>query len=164
MKKNLLLALLGATSFFAYSQTKGTNAIGLGFSSRQTTNEDPNNGYFNNGKENYSSLTYGRFFKENSRLGITASYRYSESRQNIGYDYTAKGYGAGINYQKYYPLFKKLYAVAGGRGNYFITKAKGHSVHSQAQKTIFIVWVRMVALPIFYLGILPSKQIYYPQI
>jgi hypothetical protein len=122
MRKFLLSAVILLISFYTEAQTKGTNALGLGFTSRQTKDEFNSDNSFSNRKANYASLTYGRFVKDNIRLGLTLSYSYDELRQTDRYNQTAKGYGAGVNYQKYYPLFKKLYAVAGGKGSFFYSK------------------------------------------
>ncbi len=126
MKKFLFTVLvISACTISINAQTKGTNAIGFGFTSRQTKSENATNGFFNNSKNNFASLTYGRFIRDNTRVGITLGYNYYELRQSIEYDQTTRGYGAGLNYQKYYPLFKKFYAVVGGRGEYFYNKGEG---------------------------------------
>jgi hypothetical protein len=122
MKTLLLTATIVVMGYCGYAQTKGTNALGFGISSRQTKDESNNGSNFNNTKENFASLTYGRFIKENTRLGFTTTYSYHKQRQDIQYDATYRGYGAGVNYQKYYPVFKKFYVVAGGKVEYSYTK------------------------------------------
>ena len=122
MKKNLLLVLLAATSFFAHSQTKGTNALGFGITSHRNETEwkanEYNNGHVDKQSQNSFSLTYGRFIKDNIRLGVTGSVSRGE-QEDSNSTYKTEGSGIAINYQQYYPLLKRFYAFAGGRASTF---------------------------------------------
>jgi hypothetical protein len=117
MKKNLLLVLLAATSFFAHSQTKGTNALGFGFSV-STNKSEGNDGLFNSESkfQNYS-LTYGRFIKDNVRIGVNANYVHGTNDYS-SFSTLTKGYGGSFHYQKYFPLLKKFYAFANSQTGY----------------------------------------------
>ena len=125
MKKVLLIGLIATVgTFSAKSQTKGTNAVGIGLTTEKFTRESDKYGYKDKGENNLYSLTYGRFIKDNVRIGLTGNY--SEYSTNYStYSSKSKNYGGSINYQKYYPLLKKFYAIAGGRGSYFYQENKG---------------------------------------
>ena len=121
----LLLALFGATSFFANSQTKGTNAVGLGvgISKVEHTGPDLNTTQTAN---NYS-LSYGIFIKENIKLRIGGNYVHSKNiREDSPNTSSDTGYGGYIEYQKYFPVFKKLYVFVGGGPGF------NHSVNKYA--------------------------------
>ena len=123
MKTYLIAALLlAACTWTAQSQTKGTNAIGFGVSSQTTKHENESNSVFDSEQKstNYS-LTYGHFIKDNTRVGLTAFYS-DGSTESSGTETNSKGYGGMLHYQKYYPLLKKFYAFAGGRGRYMYTE------------------------------------------
>ncbi|MES2653562.1 MAG: hypothetical protein V4663_17625 [Bacteroidota bacterium] len=119
--KLLIMAALCAIAFTANAQTKGTNALsfGLGFGKQESTHSNANGINSENKNKNSSvSLGYGTFFKENEKIAIDISYGSSSSGSSDGYENSFKNYGAGLSYQKYYPLVKKLYAHAGGRLSY----------------------------------------------
>ena len=117
MKKMLLIALLAMGALFAQAQTKGTNTLGLGVN--VSTSKMDGSGQTNNEQKNRAfSLGYGHFIKDNERIGINFSYGKYEQNGSATSINTVKSYGGSLTYQKYYPLFKKLYAFAGGRGGY----------------------------------------------
>lgn len=123
MKKILLLAFLATGSFAARTQTKGTNTIGLGINlqSQKTEQNSQGNQFKSEQKSSSFSLGYGHFIKDNERLGI--DFLYSEDNSESTSDYNSKTYGGNLNYQKYFPLFKKFFAFGGGRGGYSYTKS-----------------------------------------
>ncbi|HEX8378522.1 MAG TPA: hypothetical protein VF602_11950, partial [Pedobacter sp.] len=134
MKKFLLTVLvISAGTISINAQTKGTNALGFGVTSQKTEVEWKGNEYnepsFDKQKQNNYSLTYGRFIKDNTRLGITGSISNGE-QENSHSSYKFKGYGVGMNYQRYYPLLKKFYAFAGGSANFFHTDIKNYGEFS----------------------------------
>jgi hypothetical protein len=126
MKKKLLTAVAVLASLCGYAQTKGTNALGFGINSQTSKSEvrsETGATEINKSNSNNFTLSYGLFIKDNTKLGLDVSYG------NQDYEYIAnvsgskgKSYGAGINYQQYYPLVKKLYAFAGGSVGYGYTK------------------------------------------
>lgn len=117
MKKLILIALMAMGTFFAQAQTKGTNTIGLGVN--VSTSKMDGTGQNNNEQKNRAfSLGYGHFIKDNERIGINFSYAKYEQTGMSTMNNIVKSYGGSLTYQKYYPLFKKLYAFAGGRGGY----------------------------------------------
>lgn len=124
MKKILFVALCASMSYFAQSQTKGTNAIGFGFglnSSEAEFGEETQKQ-----KTNSYSLSYGNFIKENVKLSILASYGHSESEylNSTNSPYSSDGYGAGIAYQKYFPVIQKFFVYASGNTSYSRMKQK----------------------------------------
>lgn len=139
MKKKLLTAVAVLATLCGYAQTKGTNALGFGISSQTSKYEARSeNGAteINKSKMNNFSLSYGLFIKDNTKLGLDVSYG------NQDYQYVAnvsgsksKSYGAGINYQQYYPLVKKLYAFAGGSLGYGYTKTDNANPIYEDRKT-----------------------------
>ena len=121
MKKLFLAALMLAYgAFCAKSQTKGTNAIGLGLSSQTTKQESGENlnSFESEQKATNFSLTYGNFIKNNSKIGLTARYGYGSSESTFGSSSSFDSYGGALHYQHYYPLLKKFFAFAGGRVEY----------------------------------------------
>lgn len=128
MKKYLLIALLVTLSFFARSQTKGTNTLGLGLNFQSSKSETP--GYYSERSTANYSLGYGYFLKENQKAGLTVFFgRYTgldlftiggtDSRTEPGVSYS---YGGSLGYQKYFPLLKKFYGFAGARTVYNFTE------------------------------------------
>jgi hypothetical protein len=123
MKKFLLTVLvISACAISINAQTKGTNAFGFGVSSQKSetdwNGDESNYSQTEKRAQSYYSLTYARFIKDNTRLGITGSV--SRGKQEYSNSaYKSNGYGVEINYQKYYPLLKKFYAFAGGRASTF---------------------------------------------
>jgi hypothetical protein len=113
MKKVLLLTLfIVALTIATRAQEKGTNTLGLGVSF--FTEKSEFNGQTTENNNQWYSIGYGRFIKDNQRLGI--------SFFHLNRDYltgaTENGYGGSIESQYYYPLFKKFYAFAGGNAAY----------------------------------------------
>ncbi|WP_256009268.1 hypothetical protein [Desertivirga xinjiangensis] len=131
MKTYLIAALLlTACTWTAQSQTTGTNVIGFGVSSQTTKNENESSSMINSEqKSTRYSLTYGHFINENARIGVTA-FHSDGSSEYSGLETKSEGYGGALHYQKYYPLFKKFYAFAGGRGRYMYSKDKSESENS----------------------------------
>ena len=123
MKKLLLTAfILTVFGFYAGAQTKGTNTLGLGLNfSTQKAKLGNNSAEI---KQNIYSIGYGNFIKDNTRLGISASFTNNSSQVNDADQSTTKGYGGSVNYQKYYPLLKKFYAFAGGSAGYNYSKTE----------------------------------------
>jgi len=113
----LLIALLAMGALFAQAQTKGTNTLGLGVSV-STSKMDGAGQTSDEQKNRVLSLGYGHFIKDNERIGINLSYGKFDNTLSGNYRNTVKSYGGTLTYQKYYPLFKKLYAFGGGRGGY----------------------------------------------
>lgn len=125
MKTYFIAALLlAASTWTVQSQTKGTNSIGFGVSSSTSKYEvDPANAIYNEQKGTNYSLTFGHFVKDNARIGLTATYfEGSSTSTSGGVNSDNKGYGGILHYQKYYPLLKRFYAYAGGRGRYLYSK------------------------------------------
>jgi hypothetical protein len=125
MKKHLLTALAVLLSLHGFSQTKGTSALSLGISS--STNEykdtDLPSDQTNKSTSLGVRLGYGLFVTDNNKVGIELIY--SQFKQDysgsMSYNKT-KGYGAAINYQRYFPLVKTFYAFAGGGAQYVRTR------------------------------------------
>jgi hypothetical protein len=112
---SLIITLISITH--ATAQTKGTNTLGLGVSVFTQNNEADNQNYVTSKNSNFS-IGYGTFFRDNQRLGIDLSLTDNKYENTSGttYKYTEKGYGGSVNYQRYFPLIKKLYAFGGGFG------------------------------------------------
>ncbi|GGI24679.1 hypothetical protein [Pedobacter mendelii] len=132
MKKQLLITAmavlcLGMTGF---AQTKGTNALSFGINA--TTNK---NSYKNlnqteqitEQKSNLFSLGYGYFIKDNSKIGIEATYSQNTINSTGVTEQTFKSYGGNVSYQKYFPIVKTLFAYAGGKAGY------AHGTQNQSQ-------------------------------
>lgn len=122
MKRFLLAAVIFTAAYFtANAQTKGTNTLGVGFNA--TTQKNETNSFKSESKTNSFTLGYGRFIKDNVRLGISGSYNHSTSTSsNNTTSYDNDGYGGTVSLQKYFPLLKKFYAFAGGNTSYMYTK------------------------------------------
>lgn len=121
MKKILLVALCASMSYFAQSQTKGTNAIGFGFGIGTTESTYPDGG--NTSRNHSYSLTYGNFINENVKLSMAGAYDLSKFENSNSPDFysATKGYSGGISYHRYFPVYKKLYAFGGGGPKYSYT-------------------------------------------
>lgn len=122
MKKHFLLAaLLLSGALGAYAQTKGTNSLGLGLdfgkSETRINNEDQNT------KGSNFSVNYARFIRDNVKLGVGVSYGFNE---NANYQ-EAKAFGVSALYQRYYPVYKKLYVFLGGDASYNNSKLTNES-------------------------------------
>ena len=100
MKKILLSALMAVASIAVQAQTKGANTLGLGVSF--FTEKSEFNGQKTENNNQWYSIGYGHFIKDNQRLGINFFH--------LNRDYltgaTENGYGGSIESQYYYPLFK----------------------------------------------------------
>ncbi|HEY0666829.1 MAG TPA: outer membrane beta-barrel protein [Sphingobacteriaceae bacterium] len=122
MKTMLVAAvILTAAYFTANAQTKGTNTLGAGFDATSYKQESGN--FESESKGNHFNLGYGRFIKDNLKLGVNGTYSHSTSTYSSNTDSTkVNKYGGGISLQKYFPLFNKFYAYAGGHTNYTYAK------------------------------------------
>ncbi len=122
--KLLIMAALCAVAFNVNAQTKGTNALSFGVSTYTTSSSSnvPQNAY--EAKQNSFTLGYGHFFQDNSKMGLEFSYgllKYNYPNTNNP-SQEFKNYGAILSYQKYYPIVKTLFAYAGAKGGYAISK------------------------------------------
>ena len=130
MKKFLLTVLAFSTITLGINaQTKGTNALGFGVTSQRYENSWNENGSMQTQKQNAFSITYGRFIEDNSRLGLTGSLSRGKY-EGSSFSSKTDGFGGGLHYQKYYPLFKKLYAFGGGRVATFHEKIRNFNGES----------------------------------
>jgi hypothetical protein len=125
MKKHLLTALAVLLSLHGFSQTKGTSALSLGISS--STNEYyPNKLTSDERSKNTNSgvrLGYGLFVTDNNKVSIELIYNhYKQDYMGLSSD-KINGYGAAVNYQRYFPLIKTFYAYAGGGAQYLRSKS-----------------------------------------
>ncbi len=120
MKKQLLTAIAVCLSLCGYAQTKGTNALGFGIVS--TT--EKTSGYSNDNKNTLNSFTlsYGHFIKDNTKIGVEVNYGENKQETINLSNYESKVYGGNINYQRYFPIVKTLYAYAGGKAGYSYSK------------------------------------------
>ncbi len=119
MKKLILVALMAMGTSFVQAQTKGTNTLGFGVNLFTSKNSSDNETQLDQKSTNESySLSFGHFLKENQKLSLNLSHQ----SQSYNTDNKIKGYGIGLSYQKYYPIFKSFYAFAGGGGNYMFMK------------------------------------------
>ncbi|MFD2160917.1 hypothetical protein ACFSJU_00825 [Paradesertivirga mongoliensis] len=116
MKTFLLASLFAAISLYANSQTKGTNSVGFGVNLNNRDSEQPNSS--DKQSSHQYLLNYGHFIKDNVKIGISGSYGRQKFESLNSYSLTSELYGGGLSYQKYYPLFKKLYAYAGANAGY----------------------------------------------
>ena len=133
MKKQILTAIAVMGCLCGYAQTKGTSAIGFGFNSQTGKSEirNPSETKTEERKANNFSLGYGLFIKDNAKLGINLNYGTQDNAFITDVSgYKSKSYGAGVNYQQYYPLVKKLYAFAGAGVWYNRTKSDFGSLNS----------------------------------
>jgi hypothetical protein len=130
MKSTLLLAVMAILlCHVGYAQTKGTRALGFGVNVNTTTNSN-GNGLATKTRENFFTLGYGHFISENQKIGVDLQYSSSKYDNNVSNGYLVeaiktKGRGVSVNYQHYYPLFKKLFAFAGGNAGYFASRRTG---------------------------------------
>lgn len=123
MKRTLLVAvILTAAYFTANAQTKGTNTLGVGFTATTDKYESNDGGSDNESKGNSFTLGYGRFIKDNIRLGFSGTYNNSTNSYSGIYRYEENGYGGNVSLQKYFSLSKKFYAFAGGQTSYMYSK------------------------------------------
>ena len=139
MKKKLLTAVAVLASLCGYAQTKGTNALGFGINSQTSKSEvrsETGATEIEKTKANNFTLSYGLFIKDNTKLGLDVSYGNQDYRYVQGLSGSkSKSYGAGLNYQQYYPLVKKLYAFAGGSLGYGYTKTDNADPNYEDRKT-----------------------------
>lgn len=135
MKKILLATVIFTMAYFtSNAQTKGTNTLGAGFNS--TTTKYESNTTVNEYKTSSFSLGYGRFIKDNIRLGITGSYNNSDNTSSSNTSSVeSDGYGGLLSLQKYFPLFNKFYAFAGGNTSYMYSKWGIDSPTGSSHKT-----------------------------
>jgi hypothetical protein len=130
MKKHLLTALAVLLSLHGFSQTKGTSALSLGISSYIHEFKDSNlpSDQINKSTSLGTRLGYGLFVADNSKVGIELIYNQFKQNYNGTMSYNkTKGYGAAINYQRYFPLVKTFYAFAGGGAQYVRSKSDNKS-------------------------------------
>ena len=137
MKRILIaVAVLAISSFTASAQTKGTSMIGFGISSQKVKYEYVAPGWQDSeNKTNNFSLSYGVFVKDNSKIELTGTYGKSSQEYSSTNSYETKSYGGSLSYQHYYPLLKKFYAFAGGRGTY--SYSKNEQVDGSARPTTY---------------------------
>ena len=133
MKKRFLTAAAVLFSMYGYGQTQGTSALSLGISS--STQEVNNNALVadQKSKMTYANfrLGYGLFVKDNNKVGLDLIYNRSKNDYYGSYDSREdKGYGAAINYQRYFPIIKTFYAYAGASAQYI--HSKGETVSPNA--------------------------------
>lgn len=110
-------------SVYCYSQTKGTSALSLGISSSTNEFNSPEGSSDVKNKNSYLRLGYGLFVSDNNKVGIDLLYNKSTAKRQSTENQKQEGYGAGANFQHYFPLVKTLYAYAGASGQYM--KFKG---------------------------------------
>ncbi|MGY4386154.1 hypothetical protein ACVWYN_003204 [Pedobacter sp. UYP24] len=125
MKLSILTALAVILSINGYSQMKGTNALGLGINSSkfQSTDVGSATDQKNINRQSNFSLSYGYFIMDKAKIGIDLLYGSSKNQYGISMpDYKVKSRGINLNYQQYIPVFKTLYAFAGGRAGYSSSK------------------------------------------
>jgi len=123
MKKYVLsAALLLCGALGAYAQTKGTNSLGLGFETVKNKYTDLV-GSSNENKQSFYSIHYANFVKDQVKLGISLSYGEYENNSNTD----GKNYGASFLYQRYFPVYKKLYVFVGGEAAYTHSKATSYN-------------------------------------
>jgi len=129
MKKLFFTATAVLLSLYGYGQTQGTSAVSLGISSgTQENNYNPSVADQTN-KFSYANfrLGYGLFVKDNNKVGLDLIYNRVRNNGIGAYDSREdNGYGAAINYQRYFPLLKTFYAFAGGSAQYIHSKAEIH--------------------------------------
>lgn len=132
IKKLLLVAFLATGSLFVRAQSKGTNTLGLGLNFQTQKAEQTSQGiqYVNEQETKGMSLGYGHFTKDNVKVGIEFFYGTNAYRSFGGDELNTKDYGGNLNYQRYYPIFKKFYAFGGGRVAYNYSKG-GNTSSSQ---------------------------------
>ena len=119
MIKMLLIAFMAMGVLFAQAQTKGTNTLGLGvnlFTSKSNYNDQTQSDQKSTSQA--YNLSFGHFFKDNQKLSLNLQHQ----RQSYNNVENVKGYGVGLSYQKYYPIFKSFYGFAGGSGGYMFSK------------------------------------------
>lgn len=131
MKKQLLTAIAVCLSLCGYAQTKGTNALGFGITS--ITDKSSGNGNNNKVTTNSFTLGYGHFIKDNTKIGVELNYGMSEQDYGGYNGQESKVYGGSLNYQKYFPIVKTLYAYAGGKAAYTYTESKYKNLNVENQ-------------------------------
>ncbi len=119
----LFAALLLSGTLGVYAQTKGTNSLGLGIDFGKAETKINNENYTNKGSN--FSVNYARFIKDNTKLGVGASYGFNENGSNQ----ETKSFGISALYQKYYPVYKKLYVFIGGDASYNNSKLTQQSYY-----------------------------------
>jgi len=127
MKKLFFTATAVLLSLYGYGQTQGTSAASLGISS--STQEINYNTSVADQRSKFSyanfRLGYGLFVKDNNKVGLDLIYNRSENDNYSSYDsFENNGYGAAINYQRYFPLLKTFYAFAGASAQYIHSKTE----------------------------------------
>lgn len=131
------MLLASAFTLSAQSQTKGTNAIGLGIGTITTKQESTNSGSTWNSKGNGTSVNvnYGYFLKDNIRLGLVAAYSNSKSTSQfngIESKSNTDGWAGGISLGRYYPVVRKLYATVNGGPIYNYSKSEQSRINNYA--------------------------------
>ncbi|WP_285008381.1 hypothetical protein [Pedobacter faecalis] len=112
MIKYILAAGILMTSLAGLAQTKGTTTLGLGITSSKSTIKAAGYGDFKT-TNNAFSLGFGGFVADNAKIGIEGLYGKTK-----GDGSEMKVYGGKLDYQRYYPIVKSLYAYAGGEAAY----------------------------------------------
>jgi hypothetical protein len=115
------MAAFCAIAFTTNAQTKGTSAVSFGvnmssYENKQTNTMEPSS--IQTTKNSSFSLGYGYFFKENEKIALEFNYGTNKIDYQNSLIHEIENYGANISYQKYYPLFKKLFAHAGANVSY----------------------------------------------
>lgn len=127
--KLLIMGVLCAIAFTTNAQTKGTSTLGFGVnlsSTKPSENVEVQNKNF--------SIGYGHFIKDNVKIGFDLNYGNNDYNSN-GFNQKNNSYGGKLNYQKYYPLVKTLYAYAGGRAGYLNSTLKNDQNGSMDEST-----------------------------
>lgn len=134
MKKQLLFTAMAVAclSVSGLAQTKGTSALSFGINSN-TTKTTYSSAEVKNTTNNFS-LGYGYFVKDNAKVGVDLSYGHGKYENLNNPSNTLKSYGGNVSYQKYYPLYKTLYAYAGGKVGYFSTKEASSITNNNAEQ------------------------------
>lgn len=124
MIKLLLIALMAMGTLYVQAQTKRTNTVGIGVNIFTYKNNYNSQTQANQKSINQEySLSFGHFFADNQKLSLSLQHQ----RQSYNGSERIKGYGLGLGYQKYYPIFKSFYAFAGGKGSYLYSKGTENS-------------------------------------
>lgn len=125
MKKTLFTLISVLAASYTFAQTQGTSAVGLGvmFNNAKNDSQTPTGAVTQQVKNQFYSIGYGYFFRDNQKLGLDLVYSRNESTStSTTLNNTTNGYGANLHYQRYYPLIGKLYAYAGGNLGYSLAK------------------------------------------
>ena len=119
--KLLIAAVLCFAGLNASAQTKGTNAVGLGYNISKNESTTAQWANKTSSKSINYGIGYGYFFRDNQKIAFDFAYSTSEnimenSENNFRSD--QEFVGGIISYQKYYPVIKKFYAFWQGRVGY----------------------------------------------